>query len=168
MLTTAPVSCWDASPSKHAGSNSHLVRIGWEVLARSRPDDFCTPACFQTRSMWPKPDSQPELNWISAGFAQYYPGCLWKNGTAFESWKLVAGQLHPARNWARWFLHTSLLPDQMHLAKPRPGHPDGTWVSFAQCDLCLLWKNGAETKQMWEVWSGIIILSSPNLAAPWP
>ena len=30
-------------PSKHAGSDWHPVRIGWEALARSVPDDYCTP-----------------------------------------------------------------------------------------------------------------------------
>ena len=87
-------------PSKHAGSDSHLFRIGWEALARSGPDDSCALACFRTRSVWPKPDSQPELNRIRAGIAQYChcPGGLWKNGTEAENGKLVAGQLRPARN----------------------------------------------------------------------
>ena len=35
-----------------------------------------------------------------------------------ESGKLVAGRLHPARNRARCFLHTGLLPDRICLAKP--------------------------------------------------
>ena len=38
-------------PSKHAGSDSHPVRIGWEALARSVPDDSYTPACFRTGSV---------------------------------------------------------------------------------------------------------------------
>ena len=59
--------------------------------------------------------SQPELNRIRAGFA---PGRLWKNATKSESGKMVAGRLRPARNRARRFLHTDLLPDQIHLAKP--------------------------------------------------
>ena len=42
-------------PSKHAGSDLHLFRISWEALARSGPDDCCTPACFRTGSVWPKP-----------------------------------------------------------------------------------------------------------------
>ena len=39
--------------------------------------------------------------WIWAGFSQYYPGRLWKNGAESESGKLVAGRLRPARNLAR-------------------------------------------------------------------
>ena len=38
-------------------SDSHPVRIGWEVLARSGQDDPCTLACFRTGSVWPKPDT---------------------------------------------------------------------------------------------------------------
>ena len=49
----------------------------------------------------PDPFDQPELNRIRAGFTQYYPGRLWKNGTESESGKLVAGRLRPARNRAR-------------------------------------------------------------------
>ena len=51
-------------PSKHARSDSHPGRIGWEALATGGPDDCCTPACFRTGSAWPKPGSQPELNRI--------------------------------------------------------------------------------------------------------
>ena len=44
-------------PSKHAGFDLHLVRIGWKALARSGPDDSCTLACFRAGSVWPKPDT---------------------------------------------------------------------------------------------------------------
>ena len=40
----------DSTPSKHAGSDSHPVRIRWEALARSGPDDSCSPTCFRTGS----------------------------------------------------------------------------------------------------------------------
>ena len=96
--------------------------------------------------------NQPELNQIWAGFAQYYPGCLWKTATE-SKWEKVAGWLCPARSQARWFLHTSLLPDQMRLAKPWPDHPDQIQVGFVQYNPCLLWKT--EQKQMQEVGSGI-------------
>ena len=84
--------------------------------------------------------SRPEPNRILPGFAQYDPGCLWKNAIESESEKLVAGWLHSPRNRAWWFLHTGLLLDQMHLAKTWPGHPDQVWVSFAQYGPGLLWK----------------------------
>ena len=37
--------------------------------------------------------SRPEPARVWAGFAQFDLGCLWKNATESESWKLVAGQL---------------------------------------------------------------------------
>ena len=46
---------------------------------------------IQAGSVHPKPDSQPEPDWIQAGFSQYDPGCLWKNASECESGKLVAG-----------------------------------------------------------------------------
>ena len=53
--------CWstlgEKQPSKHAGTDSHPGRIGWEALTRSGPDDCCTLACFRTGSVWPKPDT---------------------------------------------------------------------------------------------------------------
>ena len=53
-------------PSKHAGSDSHPVRIGWEALARSGPDDSCTLACFRTGSVWLKPATVSQ-NQIGSG-----------------------------------------------------------------------------------------------------
>ena len=64
--------------------------------------------------------------------------------TKSERGKLVACHLRHARNQAQWVLHTSLLPDQMHLVKPWPGHPDQIQVSFGQYDPCPLWKNRTE------------------------
>ena len=63
-------------PSKHARSHLHLIWIVLAALDRGRPEDSCTPACFQTRSIWQKSDIQPESNRIQAGFAQYDLGCL--------------------------------------------------------------------------------------------
>ena len=44
-------------PSKHAGSDSHPVRISSEALVRSGPDDSCTPPCFRTGCVWSNPDT---------------------------------------------------------------------------------------------------------------
>ena len=85
-------------PSKHAGSDSHLIRISLKVLARSGLDDSSTPACFRTGSLQPKPDSQPEPNQIRSGVAQYDLGRLWKNATESESGKLVVRRMHSARS----------------------------------------------------------------------
>ena len=63
-----------------------------------RPVDSCAPACFQTGSVRPKPDtSQPEPNQIRTGFAQNDLGRLWKNATKSESGKPVVCRLHSAR-----------------------------------------------------------------------
>ena len=59
--------------------------------------------------------NRPEPNRIRVGFAQDYPGRLWMNGTESKSRKLVARRMHHARNQSRWFLHTSLVLDQMRL-----------------------------------------------------
>ena len=40
-------------------------------------------------------------NWVWAGFAQCYSGCLWMNKTESKSLKLVSGWLHPAKKQAK-------------------------------------------------------------------
>ena len=40
-----------STPSKHARSDSHPVRIGLKALARSGLDDSCTLVCFRTGSI---------------------------------------------------------------------------------------------------------------------
>ena len=40
-------------------------------------------------------------NWVWAGFAQYYPGCLRMNKTESKGLKLVSGWLHPAKKQAK-------------------------------------------------------------------
>ena len=109
--------------------------------------------------------SQPEPNWNQFGFAQYDPGCLWKNTTKSESGKLVEGWLCSARNRAQWFLHTGLLLDEMRLTKTWPGHPDWIWVSFSQYGPGLLWNDRTKSdvgSWIWQIWSGLI------LTAQWP
>ena len=100
------------------------IQISSGALARSRSDSSCTPVCFRTRSFWPKPDSQPEPNWFQAGFAQYRRKL--PSGRKLPSLK-VENWLWAQTSWNQaWqFLHTGLLPDQMHLAKTWPGHPTG-------------------------------------------
>ena len=95
----------DCIPSKHARSDSHPVRLG--SISQKRAGWFLHTGLLPDRIRLAKTrHSQPELNRIRAGFAQYYPGRLWKNGTESENGKLVAGRLRPARNRAGWFLHT--------------------------------------------------------------
>ena len=81
-------------------------------------------------------------NLTQAAWTKSDPGwcCTILSGTTTEEWHRV-WQSETGRNRARWFLLTSLLPDQMHLTRPWPGHPDRIRVGFAQYDPCLLWKN---------------------------
>ena len=81
-------------PIKHAGSDLHLIWIGLEALARSRPDS-ATLTCFQTKSIWPKHDTvSPNQD----GYAQYNLGQLWENATEFGSRKLLVGWLLSAKS----------------------------------------------------------------------
>ena len=63
-------------PSKHAGSDSHLIRICWEALARSGPDCSSTPACFRTGTVWPQPDIVSQ-NPIESGPGFFFFFFLW-------------------------------------------------------------------------------------------
>ena len=56
------------------------IRSGsaWKYWPEAGRMIFANRICFRTGSVWPKPDSQPELNQIRAGFAQYDPRRLWR------------------------------------------------------------------------------------------
>ena len=99
-------------------------KTGWIIFAyqlASGPDPLGESLIQSART-------KSDLGW----FSHCEPGHPWKNVTEFESGKLVAGQLDSATNWAQWFLHTGVLPDQMSLSKTWPGHPDWIQASFAQ------------------------------------
>ena len=66
------------------------MRTGWLLHTGLLPDRI------RLAKIW---HDQPELNRIRAGFAQYYPGCLWKNGTECKSRELVAGWLRSCQKW---------------------------------------------------------------------
>ena len=159
------------------------IRIGSETLARTGPDDSCTPACFWAGPVWPKPNSQPEPNRIRAGFAQYDPGRLWQNATESERGKLVAGRL-----WKNATESESGKLVAGRLNSGRTGHDDfGTRACFRTGSV---WPNHdqasrsdpgrfctnmiravfgiTETNRMRKVGSDIIMRSGPILAAHWP
>ena len=160
------------------------VRIGREALARSGPDESCTPALLpdrirlgqnvtqsartkSDRIRWAKTLTQSARTKSDPGLVLHdiIRDVCGRTEPSLKVGKLVAGRLRPARNRARWFLHTGLLPDQTLLAKPWPGHPDRTRVGFAQYDPYLLWKNGTETDAGSRIRQ---IRSGPILAARWP
>ena len=102
---------------------------------------------------WPGPFGQ---NLTQSARTKLDPGwfCIILSRTSLEEWNQVwksetgSGLAAFCHNRAQWFLHNGLFPDKTCLAKPWPGHPDQIWVSFAQYDPCLLWKNGAENSEM--------------------
>ena len=49
------------APVKHARFNSHLIGVSSEVLTTNRFDVSCTPVCFWTRFIWPKPDQAIQI-----------------------------------------------------------------------------------------------------------
>ena len=140
----------------HVRSGLAQKWAGWFLHTGFLPDRI------HLTKMW---HSQPESNWIWPGFAQCDLDSLWENTTESKSEKLVVGWLLSARNWAKWFLRTGLLLDQMHLSQTWPGHPDLIRVSFAQYGPGFLWKNGTKS----DVGSWIQhIRSGPILAVCWP
>ena len=65
------------------------IRLGSEALARSGPDNCCTPALFRTGSVWPKPDTVSH-NQIGSGLVLHNvirAVCR----TEYKSRNLVAG-----------------------------------------------------------------------------
>ena len=129
-----PINNWDPIRIRFGSAGKRWPEAGRMFLARrlaSGPGPF-------GQSLTQTARTKLDLGW----FCTILSGI---SGTESESGKLAAGRLRPARNRAGWFPFASLLPDQMRLAKPWPDHPDRIWVGSAQYDLCLLWKNGAET-----------------------
>ena len=85
-------------PSKHARSHSHPVRIGLEALARSRPNDSCTPACFWTGSIWPKHETISQ-NYIGSGLVLH--NIIWN----------VCGRMQPSLRMENWQRAGCILPE---------------------------------------------------------
>ena len=68
------------------------------MLATGWPNDSCIMACFQTRSIWPKPDSvsQNQIRSRLVLRSQIQAVCGRRHPKS-KSGKLVVGQLHSAR-----------------------------------------------------------------------
>ena len=118
-------------PSKHAGSNSHPIRIGSEALAKNGPDDSCSLACFWIGSVWPKPDT---LSQNQTGSGLVLHNMIW------ATW----GRTQPGLKVGRWFLHTGLLQEQIQDVfdqnLTRPFRSDLSWV-------CTVWSRPSLEKQ---------------------
>ena len=85
-------------PSKHAGFNLHPIRISLEALARSGPDDSCTPACFWTRSVRPKPDT----------VSQHQTGASLVLHSMIQA---VCGRMQPSLKAGNWSRACCILPE---------------------------------------------------------
>ena len=98
--------CGRTEPSLKVGN---WLRAGC-ILPEIGPDDSCTPACFRTGCVWPKPwQNHPDLakpwqdhpDWIRLGLAQYDPCLLQKSGTETDAgsriWYIRSGPILAAR-----------------------------------------------------------------------
>ena len=119
---------WSGSAGKH------WPETGWMILAQCLLQDQ-----IRSAETW---HNQPELNRIQAGFAHYYPGRLWKNGTESESQKLVVGWLLPARNWALMIPAHQLASGWDAFGLTRPSRLDPG-------RFCTIWSMPSLEKQSW-------------------
>ena len=72
------------------------------------PDDSCTPACFRTRSAWPKPDTVSQ-NQIKSGPVLHNMGTSLGERNRIEYGKVIAGRFRFEPGWmsvAHWFALT--------------------------------------------------------------
>ena len=161
MYTSLPL------PSKLVRSDSHLIWIGWEALARCRLDGSCVLVCFWTgcftfgQNLTQSARTKLVLGW----FCTVWSGLSVQEHKQVWKWEIGSCPVVFCRNWAWWFSHISLLLDWICWAKTWPRHPDGIWTGFAQDDQVLLWINGAKLdtgSQIPHKWSG------PILATRWP
>ena len=130
------------------------IRIGSEALARSGPDDSCTPACFRTRSIWLKPDpvtqnqirSGPILHNMIRAVCGRTQLSLKVGGMMSLSCQLTSG------------------PDAFGQNLTKPSRLDPS-------RLCTIWSRPSLEKQsqiMREVGSGIYIQFGTIVVACWP
>ena len=137
----------EKNPSKHAVSDSRPVRIGWEAaLARSGPDDCCTPASFRTGSVWPQPDTIRQ-NYIGPGLVLHniIRDVCGRTQPILKVGKLVAGRLLSAGTGPDDSCTPACFRTRCVWSKPDQARPDRIRVGFAQYGPGLLWKNGTES-----------------------
>ena len=130
------------------------IQIGSEALARSGLDDSCTPACFQTGSIWLKPDpvtqnqtrSGPILHNMIRAACEGTQLSVKVGGMMILSCRLTSG------------------PDAVGQNLTEPCRLDPSL-------LCTIWARPSLEKQsriMREVGSGIYIQSGTIVVACWP
>ena len=142
------------------------IWLGLEaLLARCGPDDSGTLACFRTRSIWPKPDSQNKIRPRLVLHSMIWAVC----GRAELNLKVrnCSGLLAFCQNQAWLFLHTGLLPDPVFGQNLTIPSLDHIQAGFAQCDPGLLWKNRTKLDVQswtWHIWSGLIFFTLAVMA----
>ena len=152
-------------------TSQHETQPDFSQTSHFYPVNMPDPICIQSvsaRKCW------PEVGWmILAHQLAFGPDLSGQNlnQSVRTRYRLVlhnmiravCGRTQPSLKVGNWKqagcvllepgpMITSLLSDQMHLAKTWPGHPDWIQASFAEYDPGLLWKNGSELDA--EVWSG--------------
>ena len=162
----------DNYPSKHAGSDSHMVRIGWEALARTERVGWfwhtgLLPDRIDLAKTWHSP---PELNHPDPSWF-----CTICSGPSVEDcnrvWKWKTGSGGPVV-----FCQKPRPPDdscspacfRTRYVWPEtwPGDPDLTRAGFTQYDQAFFGRT--EPNRTREVGPGIYTQSGPILAARWP
>ena len=84
--------------SKHDRASLHLIWILLlEPAQKSWPDDSCTVACFQTRSVWPKSDQSSQTKLDPGWFCTIWSRLSLEEWNQIRCGKLVVGQLQSAR-----------------------------------------------------------------------
>ena len=141
-------------PSKHAGSDLHLIRISSEALARSMPDS----SWYLVRCLASGPDlfsGKPDTarTKLDPGwFCTVWSGLSVEECNRVWKWKCETG------NRPITFSHNQAW---LHLARPSRW----TLAHFAQYDMGLLWKNGTKLEEgswMWHIWYIYIYTIQPD------
>ena len=106
-------------------------------FARTGPDNFCTQACFWTRSAWPQPDKAIQ-NQISSG------------PVSQNNIRAVCAKTEPNRieqTCSGPVVFSGPDPFGHSSVSTLRGHPEPNRIrsGFAQYDSGHLWKNGAES-----------------------
>ena len=140
-------------PSKDATSDSHLIWIGSEALARSRPNDSCTLACFWTRSVWPNLTRQSCSDpgwfctiWSELSVEECSHVWKWETCSGPSAWTRLNDSCTLTWFWTRCIWPK---PDQAILIGSRPVLHNMPWAFFGR----------TEPSQMQEVGSGMYDLA---------
>ena len=144
------------SPAKHARSDLHPIHIGfghkraWRFLHIG-----LLPERILLAKTWQSARTKSDPAWFCTECSELYmEECnrVWK-------WKNGSGPVVFCQNRAQGFLHISLLPDQMHLAKTWPGRHSRSNPDRFLHNKIMIWSFFERMEPMQEVRSGIYDLA---------